>query len=353
MRRPFAVEVVGERRCSSATPRAPCTPSTTAARTAAFRSARQGAVPRHGHLRLPRLDLRPRDGELVAVITDGPDSPICGKVTRARPTRPPKRLGLVWVFVGDGETAPARPTSSPRSWSTMPDMAVGGRIEDRDGNWRFDAENGFDEGHAKYLHRTALWRIFKAMPTWNKIHVERARPVDLPRRRTSVTGTPTSPGSGTGPASAGGSRKPPKSTTGNARQHGRAPAARPVHRRAGLPGLRLGLDCPGVLRIAYPPFIHYEFYVPIDAERTQVRRRHGGRSSSARSRAAFFARTSVRSAGCSTASSRPGPLDGRRRPMRRPSGLYRPDVSLLEWRRLVEDGSPFDRADPPSARPSP
>ena len=32
-----------------------------------------------------------------------------------------------------------------------------------------------------------------------------------------------------------------------------------------------------------------------------------------------------------------------------PERLYRPDVSLLEWRRLVEDGSPFGRADPAGA----
>ena len=29
-----------------------------------------------------------------------------------------------------------------------------------------------------------------------------------------------------------------------------------------------------------------------------------------------------------------------------PERLYRPDVSLLEWRRLVEDASPFAGDDP-------
>ena len=28
-----------------------------------------------------------------------------------------------------------------------------GRITARPGNWRYAAENGFDEAHAKYLHR--------------------------------------------------------------------------------------------------------------------------------------------------------------------------------------------------------
>ena len=56
---------------------------------------------------------------------------------------------------------------------------------------------------------------------------------------------------------------------------GGRPRARPVHRRPALPGLRVARPCPGVLRIAYPQFIHYEFYVPIEAEPHEVRRRHG------------------------------------------------------------------------------
>ena len=43
---------------------------------------------------------------------------------------------------------------------------MGGRIDVRTGGWRFAAENGYDEGHAKYLHRNSLWRILKLMPTW-------------------------------------------------------------------------------------------------------------------------------------------------------------------------------------------
>jgi hypothetical protein len=42
------------------------------------------------------------------------------------------------------------------------------------------------------------------------------------------------------------------------------PTSEPEFRR-----LRL-LSLPGVLRIAYPQFIHYEFYVPIDAKRTRT-----------------------------------------------------------------------------------
>ena len=105
-------------------------------------------------------------GELKAVITDGPQSPICGKVTQ--PTYPAaERLGTVWVFVGDGEEAPSIDEQLPEELVSNP-AVVGSRMQPRVGNWRFACENGYDEGHAKYLHRTSLWRLFKAMPVWNE-----------------------------------------------------------------------------------------------------------------------------------------------------------------------------------------
>ena len=110
-------------------------------------------------------------GELVAVITDGPDSPMCGKAAvRTYPTA--EAMGLVWVFVGAAEPHPLS-EQLREELADPPPYAVGGRIEDRDGDWRLFAENGFDEGHAKYLHRTSWWRTLKVMPTWNKIHIER------------------------------------------------------------------------------------------------------------------------------------------------------------------------------------
>ena len=111
------------------------------------------------------------DGELCAVITDGPDSRMCGKVAvRTYPCD--ERLGLVWVYVGDSEPH-SLSDQLPEELVDPPKFCVGGRIEDRSGNWRFYAENGFDEGHAKYLHRTSLWRTFKVMPTWNVVRIDR------------------------------------------------------------------------------------------------------------------------------------------------------------------------------------
>src|SRR5665213_3241981 len=115
---------------------------------------------------------RLKDGELVAAITDGPESRMCGRAA-VRTFPADERIGLVWVFVGDDEAVHPLDAQLPEELASPPPFAVGGRIEDRSGDWRLFAENGFDEGHAKYLHRTSLWRTFKVMPAWNKIHIDR------------------------------------------------------------------------------------------------------------------------------------------------------------------------------------
>ncbi len=110
-------------------------------------------------------------GRLAAVITDGPASPMCGKLSQ--PTYPvEERLGMVWIFVGDGEDAPPIDEQLPEELVAN-EAVLGSRIQPRVGNWRFACENGYDEGHAKYLHRTALWRLFKPMPVWNQTHIVR------------------------------------------------------------------------------------------------------------------------------------------------------------------------------------
>ena len=108
-------------------------------------------------------------GDLRAAITDGPQSPICGKVTQ--PTYgTAERLGMVWIFVGDGEDAPPIDEQLPEELRDNAAL-IGARMQMRDGNWRFACENGYDEGHAKYLHRTSLWRLFKPMPVWNETRI--------------------------------------------------------------------------------------------------------------------------------------------------------------------------------------
>src|SRR4051794_17236495 len=46
-----------------------------------------------------------KTGQLVGVLTDGPDSPICGKVqVKTYPVA--ERAGLIWIYIGDGDPTP-------------------------------------------------------------------------------------------------------------------------------------------------------------------------------------------------------------------------------------------------------
>lgn len=104
-------------------------------------------------------------GKLVAVLTDGPDSPIVGKVNvKTYPVE--ERAGLIWVYIGEG-TPPPVEDDIPEEL-LRPGVVVEGFCEDRKGNWRFAMENCIDAGHAKYLHRTAIWTFFREMGVWSQ-----------------------------------------------------------------------------------------------------------------------------------------------------------------------------------------
>lgn len=272
------------------------------------------------------------DGELVAVITDGPDSPMCGKAAvRTYPTA--EAAGLVWVFVGDAEPRPLA-AQLPEELADPPPYAVGGRIEDRDGDWRLFAENGFDEGHAKYLHRTSWWRTFKVMPTWNKIHIERhgrwLYRVEDERHWEADFGE-----LGTWSNDRWWKIKPKQRQGSMLGNTGGASRNDPYILSQEFPGFA-SLTVPGMLRIAYPQFIHYEFYVPIEAGRTKyvgvmVQFKTGLAKALfyfkylAGIRWLFHGQFSAQDHWMVAETDAP------------PERLYRPDISLIEWRRLVEE----------------
>ena len=279
------------------------------------------------------------DGELVAVITDGPDSPMCGKAAvRTYPTA--EAMGLVWVFVGTAEPHPLT-EQLPEELADPPPYAVGGRIEDRDGDWRLFAENGFDEGHAKYLHRASWWRTFKVMPTWNKIHIERHGRW-LYRVEDERHWEADFPGLGTWSNHRWWKIKPEQrqgsmlGNTGGARRND------PYILAQEFPGFA-SLTVPGMLRIAYPQFIHYEFYVPIEAGHTKyvgvmVQFKTGLPRALfyfkylAGIRWLFHGQFSAQDHWMVAETDAP------------PERLYRPDISLIEWRRLVEEAAGRDRS---------
>lgn len=274
------------------------------------------------------------DGRLNAVITDGPDSPICGKV---RVTTYPvaERLGMVWVYLSiAGEEPPPLDDQLPEELAAGHPFVLGGRMQERTGNWRLACENGYDEGHAKYLHRTSLWRLLKPMPTWNLTRVV-SRGRWIYRVQEQQFWEADFPGVGRW-SNKRWWRIPPASadTPSNVGNTGAADGVDEVIAAQDFPGFA-SVTMPGVLRIVYPRFIHYEFYVPVDAARhryvgVMVRFAEGPASLAfaARYLAAvrwlFHGQFSGQDAWMVEATDAP------------PERLYRPDVSLTAWRSLCE-----------------
>ena len=127
------------------------------------------------------------------------------------------------------------------------------------------------------------------MPTWNKVHIERHGRW-IYRIEDERHWDADFPGLGHWTNERWWKIKPKVRQQGKiARQHRRSTKNRPVHRRPGASPASHRWPLPGMLRIAYPQFIHYEFYVPIDAERTKLRRGHGASSRPASPGRRFFA----------------------------------------------------------------
>lgn len=267
------------------------------------------------------------DGRLCAVLTDGPESPICGKVSvRTYPVA--ERLGLVWVYVGDGDPPPVE--RDIPSELTENAFVMGGRTDVRKGNWRFAAENGFDEGHAKYLHNTALWRLFKVMPAWNKTRV-----VDsdtdgwIIRVQDEVHWEAEFPGYGTWTNKRWWKRMPLPD------HPGKSADINPVIKKMDIPGF-VSFRLPGLLRVAYPHFIHYEWYVPVDADHVRyvqimVRFEEGLKAALFKAKYVSWIRWLFHGQFTGQDAWMVDVMDAP------PEKLYRPDLSITALRRLVEN----------------
>jgi phenylpropionate dioxygenase-like ring-hydroxylating dioxygenase large terminal subunit len=260
------------------------------------------------------------DGQLVAVITDGPDSPICGKATVAVKTYPAEeRAGLIWVYLGSEPAPPVEadiPTELLRS-----DTVLEGTCRLRTGNWRYAMENGVDEGHAKYQHRHALWYFFRENPAWAKavrtfpsedgVWLERSRGEVV---YSDVYGGPT-------------------------RQLGRWPPKGPrfwQSRSRGITGMSLRLPC--IMRQRQQGWTEYQIYVPWDADHylgflLAAKWTSGLDALAFRARyhtyirwlkhEAFYAEDQLA-------------IDLMSIP---PERLYRPDAAITAWRRFCEDNA--------------
>ena len=296
---------------------------------------RQPAVPGHAVVRLPRLDVRPGDRRAVRGLTDGPESPICGKVTQ--PTYDvEERLGMVWVYVGDGEVP--HPIDEQ-----LPEELVGER--------RQSSGPGSSRARATGASRarTASTRATPSTCTAPRCGgcSSRCRPGTSPgscsadagstASRRSCTGRPTSRAWASGPSTSLVQAQAARGPRGQQhRQHRSQRGGQPGDRRSGLPRLRVGEHA------GHPahrlPEVHPLRVVRAGRRGQPPVRRRDGRVPRGTEDAAVLRRsTSARSAGCSTASSPARTSGWSRSPTRRRRSSTAPTTSLLKWRKLAED----------------
>lgn len=188
-----------------------------------------------------------KSGELVAALTDGPNSPVTRKAcVRTFPCE--ERAGLVFVWMGEGAPVPVEedlPTELLR-----PDARVYPHARIVEGNWRHAAENGFDEGHVKMVHRTALWVAFRNISAWNETRIERSPDrVWLVRKQNKVNLFDDYPGLGSWPKKRFWKPDPATGIVTAGSGHG------------------IDVRLPAILRVKQPgkaDWTHYEWYVPVD-----------------------------------------------------------------------------------------
>ena len=195
------------------------------------------------------------DGRCLAALTDGPDSPVVGRV-RVRTYPVEERKGIVWVWMGNEAPVPVEddvPRLLARDDTKI--RIVKGLTY---GNWRAHAEN-IGYGHALMLHRDAAWVFTRQNPAFMRNFTPYvSEDVDgewVADRSEEIVRQAEYPGLGTWPTLKG---KPWRYRKG-----GRL--------STDLFGLKafISLGLPGINRVLNFPLrggIYYEFYVPVDED---------------------------------------------------------------------------------------
>jgi phenylpropionate dioxygenase-like ring-hydroxylating dioxygenase large terminal subunit len=112
------------------------------------------------------------NGDLVAALTDGPESAVVGKLGKTVRSYPvEERNGIIYVYMGDGNPPPLEADVPEEMLS--PDYTFSIVVSLWNSNWRAGIENGYDAAHAPYIHRDSLrWRTaMRLQPAWGG-HVE-------------------------------------------------------------------------------------------------------------------------------------------------------------------------------------
>ena len=260
-----------------------------------------------------------KSGALVAALTDGPDSPVTGKTSvRSFPTE--ERAGLVFVWMGEGKPVPVEEDVPEELLRADARVYPHARIVD--GNWRHAAENGFDEGHVKMVHRTALWVAFRNVSAYNETFIERGGPW-LRRKQKKVNLFADYPGLGSWPKKRFWKPDPATGTVTGGTDHS------------------VDVRLPAILRVKQPgtaDWTHYEWYVPADENHYYYLVLAVTWRSSPWKRFTFWARYwsyilwlhhyQFNGQDLSVVPAMPESS---------PWPAYRPDESIFAWRRLVED----------------
>ncbi|MBM3939724.1 MAG: Rieske 2Fe-2S domain-containing protein [SAR202 cluster bacterium] len=199
-------------------------------------------------------------GVCVAALTDGPDSPVVGKI-RLRMYPVEERKGIVWIWMGKGAPAPLE--DDVPHLLLREDTMVKSRHNLVYGNWRYHAE-GSAGGHFLMLHRDAAALRLQKMGAYNATHdaMEEDDPVDGGRALVEVTGdfrwTAHYPGLGEWPP-----QRPWRFSRPPSRR-GQGGTSIPVN------GVKyITMKLPGYLRVRHFPqngALYYEWYVPVDED---------------------------------------------------------------------------------------
>jgi phenylpropionate dioxygenase-like ring-hydroxylating dioxygenase large terminal subunit len=261
-------------------------------------------------------------GRLVAALTDGPQSPVTGKVC-IQTFQVEVRFGLVFVWTGAGKPVPIEDDVPHELLHN--DARVMALIRHPKGNWRYAAENGFDEAHGKMLHRSSWWVFFRGVAAWNETEI-RPTPdgVWLSRSQRHVQLSDDYP------------------------NLGRWPKFRFWHIGAGTKRATVGgsdhfidVRLPAILRVKQPGrarWTHYEWYVPSDNESYLYVCLAVAWHKSPVAAAMWWVRywTYILWAHHYDFNGQDVKMVGLM-PESEPVRLFRPDTSIIEWRKLVEE----------------
>ena len=260
------------------------------------------AVPGHGQLPVPRLDLRP-----ARPASSSPSSPTARtRRSAARSPCAPTRSRSASAWCGCTSRAPTRSrtrstSSCRRSSSPTPSSwAAGSTTARRQLALRLRERLRRGPRQVPAPHGALAAVQDRCRPGTSPASCRRGRWIY--RVQDEVHWEAEFPGVGRWTNKRWWKKQPPKETFNIGNTGKRRRRSNPMIEAQEFPGFA-SLSMPGVLRIAYPNFIHYEFYVPVDDDdhryvglMVNFVERLAGRLRSTPS-------TSARSAGCSTASS--------------------------------------------------